>query len=249
MIKAGQIISKAICAGILISVSATAQSALIRVSQESATGAGDFDANVLGTISTFDTALTSAAFYQYGSPNGASYNGENNGGPAPVSDTTINFFAITSDGLTFYNVHDRPNDGSGGDADMTWSLTGGDTAAFMVGDDSSEGLSPGLNVQATSFTSRHRWLDCCTDGFGLGTIDGGGWELFGEFDSSSPYDGGELLAWSALSADGGVIPLAFELDRQVRFDLASPIPVPAAFWLFGTALLGFVGFSRRRKIA
>jgi len=28
----------------------------------------------------------------------------------------------------------------------------------------------------------------------------------------------------------------------------SPIPVPAAFWLFGTALLGFVGMSRRIKV-
>ena len=28
----------------------------------------------------------------------------------------------------------------------------------------------------------------------------------------------------------------------------SPIPVPAAFWLFGTALIGIVGFSRRRKL-
>ena len=27
------------------------------------------------------------------------------------------------------------------------------------------------------------------------------------------------------------------------------VPVPAAFWLFGTALVGFVGISRRRKIA
>jgi hypothetical protein len=27
------------------------------------------------------------------------------------------------------------------------------------------------------------------------------------------------------------------------------IPVPAAFWLFGTALVGFIGFSRRRKVA
>ncbi len=27
------------------------------------------------------------------------------------------------------------------------------------------------------------------------------------------------------------------------------VPVPAAFWLFGTALIGFVGMSRRRKIA
>ena len=28
----------------------------------------------------------------------------------------------------------------------------------------------------------------------------------------------------------------------------SPIPVPAAFWLFGTALLGFIGVSRRTKV-
>ena len=29
----------------------------------------------------------------------------------------------------------------------------------------------------------------------------------------------------------------------------NPVPVPAAVWLFGTALIGFVGMSRRRKIA
>jgi len=29
----------------------------------------------------------------------------------------------------------------------------------------------------------------------------------------------------------------------------SAVPVPAAIWLFGTALIGFVGFSRRRKIS
>ena len=28
----------------------------------------------------------------------------------------------------------------------------------------------------------------------------------------------------------------------------SPVPVPAAFWLFGTALIGFIGFSRRTKV-
>ncbi|MBL4762184.1 MAG: hypothetical protein JKY93_05745 [Gammaproteobacteria bacterium] len=28
----------------------------------------------------------------------------------------------------------------------------------------------------------------------------------------------------------------------------SPIPVPAAFWLFGSALIGFIGFSRRTNI-
>ena len=29
----------------------------------------------------------------------------------------------------------------------------------------------------------------------------------------------------------------------------SAVPVPAAVWLFGTALIGFVGMSRRRKVA
>ena len=29
----------------------------------------------------------------------------------------------------------------------------------------------------------------------------------------------------------------------------NPIPVPAAVWLFGTALLGLVGFGRRKKVA
>lgn len=28
----------------------------------------------------------------------------------------------------------------------------------------------------------------------------------------------------------------------------SPVPVPAAVWLFGTALIGFIGFSRRRSV-
>ncbi|MCP3675834.1 MAG: PEP-CTERM sorting domain-containing protein [Gammaproteobacteria bacterium] len=27
----------------------------------------------------------------------------------------------------------------------------------------------------------------------------------------------------------------------------SAVPVPAAFWLFGTALIGLIGFSKRRK--
>jgi hypothetical protein len=34
----------------------------------------------------------------------------------------------------------------------------------------------------------------------------------------------------------------------VEYDI-SPIPVPAAFWLFGTALIGLVGFSKQRKSA
>ncbi len=34
----------------------------------------------------------------------------------------------------------------------------------------------------------------------------------------------------------------------VEFGTPNPVPVPAAAWLFGTALVGFVGYSRRRRI-
>ncbi len=35
----------------------------------------------------------------------------------------------------------------------------------------------------------------------------------------------------------------------VRNSPISPIPVPAVIWLFGTALIGLVGFNRRRIVA
>jgi len=42
-------------------------------------------------------------------------------------------------------------------------------------------------------------------------------------------------------------------DDQIRWEVTefsvSAVPVPAAVWLFGTALIGFVGYSRRRRIS
>jgi hypothetical protein len=35
----------------------------------------------------------------------------------------------------------------------------------------------------------------------------------------------------------------------VEYDIISAVPLPAAAWLFGTALIGLIGFSRRRKAA
>lgn len=44
-------------------------------------------------------------------------------------------------------------------------------------------------------------------------------------------------------------PLNPDLFVWARWTPQAPvIPVPAAVWLFGTALVGFVGYSRRRKI-
>jgi hypothetical protein len=71
------------------------------------------------------------------------------------------------------------------------------------------------------------------------------------------------VQFEALSAGVGVFDLAIiELGNSVADPLfasttsatvqvMSPnaVPVPAAVWLFGTALLGFIGMSRRTKVA
>jgi hypothetical protein len=38
------------------------------------------------------------------------------------------------------------------------------------------------------------------------------------------------------------------ISHVAIFGGMSPVPVPAAFWLFGTALIGFIGISRRTKV-
>ena len=40
----------------------------------------------------------------------------------------------------------------------------------------------------------------------------------------------------------------FDDYRTVHGDNISPVPVPAAIWLFGTALAGFIFYSRRRVV-
>jgi len=42
--------------------------------------------------------------------------------------------------------------------------------------------------------------------------------------------------------------IGFEGDDLYFTRIVSPIPVPAAVWLFATALIGFIGLSRRRNI-
>lgn len=52
--------------------------------------------------------------------------------------------------------------------------------------------------------------------------------------------------------DQGGATVGADIDAVGAISSAPPVPqvpIPAAFWLFGTALVGFVGMSRRRKIA
>jgi hypothetical protein len=54
---------------------------------------------------------------------------------------------------------------------------------------------------------------------------------------------------SLAQGDGGTVPYSWEFEIESSISPLPAVPVPAAFWLFGTALVGFIGISRRRKVA
>ena len=54
---------------------------------------------------------------------------------------------------------------------------------------------------------------------------------------------------STLGAGGNFGNAAMALIDNITYQTVAVVPIPAAVWLFGTALIGFVGISRRRKVA
>ncbi|MHC4952574.1 MAG: PEP-CTERM sorting domain-containing protein [Planctomycetota bacterium] len=216
-------------------VAVHADAAPIRVSQESAAGAGDFDANILGTVDVFNTALTTAAFYQYGNPFGSSYNGDVNGGPSGADGLTQLFLVQASDGLSLVIVHDDPVDGSGGTANTRFDLVG-DTATITVKDDG----EPGYVDTGTQFSATHNWIACCTDGYAITSLDGN-WTMFGQF-TSGPTG---ITQWQVSNSGGADVALVLQAGRRVRLDLASSVPEPSVYALLGAAFV-FCFLLRRR---
>jgi hypothetical protein len=69
--------------------------------------------------------------------------------------------------------------------------------------------------------------------------DGNGWPV----DNGTPsWNGTDPLEIKNFWSGSG------EISYVALYGNISPIPVPAAFWLFGTALLGFIGLSRSTRV-
>ena len=218
----------------LFFVAFNANAGLIRVAQESSAGAGDFDSNVLGYVNAFSTGMTAADYYQYGSPKGASYNGQLNGGPDSVSGLSQIFMVDASDGLSLFVVHDKPSDGSGGKTKTQWNLLG-DTAAEVLADDPSEAVT--VSAGGTQFNSTKNWFGCCTDGYVIGQLDGS-WTMLGQFLD----DPNGINAWSVIDSDYSATSLVLENGRRVQL---TQVPEPTTLLLLGLGLLGF-GASKRK---
>ena len=194
----------------------------IEVAQESAPGAGDFAANVLGSTVAQNYSGNSASFYGFGVPNGSSFNG-------PTLSLTSNrshlTFADTSDGLSIVIVHDDVLDTGGGTAQMRLELSNDpDGASVTVEDCPTEPLS--VSGGGTVFESDHFWLNCCTDGMMISGLNGT-WEMIVQFTNVSGATGAAfsgLNDWVVTSADGSEIPLVLAEDRRVRFSL-TPGPI------------------------
>lgn len=209
----------------------TGCNSLLRVSQESAPGAGDFDAGLVGFVEVFETSSPVESLYSYDFPFSDSYNGSLIS--LGADDTNLVFKQTADEGLCLFVVHDKPDDGDGGRAEMRFTLAGDpDGAAIVayddpVGGDNDEFVgNPGENL----FTARWSWSSCCTDGLVLGDLEDA-FELILAFEdvngssSTPPIEG--MFNWIVHSADGVQRELALEEGRRVRIDTV-PGPCPLA---------------------
>jgi hypothetical protein len=96
--------------------------------------------------------------------------------------------------------------------------------------------------------NQYRYTDSDGSAFNIGTLTG--LYLAIDINGTGVAFSGDILGTTSLGGDIG----DFVRDRngmlfEIGSSVVSAVPVPAAVWLFGTALLGLVGFSKRRKAA
>jgi hypothetical protein len=151
--------------------------------------------------------------------------------------------AFTFGTLNYFNGANQP--GTTADAvDLSVELTFTSPAAFMEGfvfdlglintpNTSDQNASADIvnfdNTVPSNFFS-FDGTDYTLEILGFGTLTGGGFTLENSF--------------RVFEGDSATVELIGRITST-----PSAVPVPSAVWLFGSALIGFVGMSRRRKVA
>lgn len=82
------------------------------------------------------------------------------------------------------------------------------------------------------------------------SVSDGGWTPLALGDSFSGSGLSSILVtgdlyWTALAAGNG----ASRIIRELGNPITNVVPIPATFWLFGSALVGLIGLGRRNKVA
>lgn len=214
---------------------AVSAATIVRISQESAPGVGDFDRNPFTLLEAYSTSKTAAEFYQYNIGYGASFNGS----VEPlIAEQSRLFFLDAADGLSLFLIHDRPANSDGGSARMLFQLLG-DTAELKISDDLAEATQ---NTNGTLFTTNFLWNSCCTDGLVIGSLDGN-WQMSAHF-TAKPIG---LKSWYAYSATGSSkIPLSMQPNRRIRFQ-SSAVATPEPSYVIPLALGSLLFIQRRLK--
>jgi hypothetical protein len=73
--------------------------------------------------------------------------------------------------------------------------------------------------------------------------------LVGVTDGLVGVTGGDIIGAPSSLLDDNITNIVTEPGDWIRVITASAVPVPAAVWLFGTALLGFIGMSRKTNVS